>query len=54
MPIFTQHLYCESDAGGQLWGIMGPSESQWNLLTAPGSNDARIVAIMAFLHYQRA
>jgi len=53
MPLYTGRLYCESDAGGRLWGVMGPSESQWNLLMAPGSDDARVVAAMAFLHYQR-
>lgn len=52
-PMFTVRFYCASDLGGRVWGMIGPSELQWNFLLAPGTEDPKIVAVMAFLHSRR-
>ena len=49
-PLFTIFFYGDSDAGQQLWIMVGPSKRQWNMLLPPGTEDVYLPAALAFLH----
>ena len=50
MPLFTIRFYGESDAGAEVWVVVGPSKREWNLLIKPGVKEWPLVAALAFIH----
>ena len=53
MPLYTIYFFGESRSGTEIWVTMGPSESQWNILLAPGLPERPFAAILAFIHNER-
>jgi hypothetical protein len=50
MPLYTIRFFGESDAGLQLWVVVGPSTMEWNLLMKRGADDVRLLSALAFIH----
>jgi hypothetical protein len=53
MPLYTIYFSGESRTGTEVWVAMGPRESQWNILLAPGLPERSFAAILAFIHNER-
>ena len=50
LPLFTVQFRGDSQAGTDVWVIVGPSKMEWNILIRPGTNDLRLLAALAFIH----
>jgi hypothetical protein len=54
MPLFTSSFAGESTSGNLFWVQVGPSESQWNVLFQPGTENPELLAAgLAFIHWER-
>lgn len=50
MPLFSVRFSGGSSVGAQVWGIVGPSKMEWNILVKPRPDDRRLVAALSFIH----
>jgi hypothetical protein len=50
MPLFTVRCHGDSEAGTDIWVVIGPSQRKWCILIRPGVVDRHLVAALAFIH----
>jgi len=50
MPLYTVRFYGESNAGAEMWVVLGPSKTEWCILIKRGVTEKPLVAALAFIH----